>query len=228
MATKRLPKTTPKKPSGSSAFGAATAKAIADIQEAEQRESDVTPEQERAADIAEKLSGTDKGREQLATILMGAVDRTAEALTAYLTKLEGYAEGIDVVTAGDGTEYKLITLSDLTGWRRREAWKLLFDMKRAFSVYSAEYDILTAAGEIAASDNGVRLLGLAYGPVGVPYDKERVAEYGAAVDDVLSTKKITGVALRFFSLSASSILTFSRNYLAGLVTPLVESLGATN
>jgi hypothetical protein len=192
----------------------------------------VTPETERAEAIAERLSGTPTGREMLAEVLTGAVDKTVDALAAFLTKLEGYAEGIDTVTAADGTEYKLITLSDLTGWRRREAWKILTGLKVQHTVWSnqknedgdKEYNLFTAIGEVAASDKAVRLLGIAYGPVGVPYDREKAEEYAHAVDDQLTTKQIAGMVIRFFSLSASSIAHYSRSYLEGLVNQAAGAL----
>jgi hypothetical protein len=208
-----------------SAFGDITARILAEQVESEgDEQSDVEALLDRAETVAGQLSGTPAGREMLAQILIGAVDRVAGALEGYLSTLESYAEGIDRITVEDGTEYRLVTLESLTGWRRRQAWKLLLSMAdTAKNRLLNGLDMTTIAAEIAGGEKGVELLGLAYGPAGVPYDKTKMAEYGAAVDDVLNTKQITGVVLRFFSLSASSIATFSRNCMEGLA---VQVLGA--
>jgi hypothetical protein len=218
-----LPVASPSEPH-TSTFGHITARALAEqvLAEGDER-SDVDPLLDRAETLAEQLSGTPVGREMLAQILIGAVDKVMSAVEEYLATLAGYADGIEMITAEDGTEYRLITLESLTGWRRRQAWKLLLSMAdTAKHRLLTGLDMAAIAAEIAGGEKGVELLGLAYGPAGKPYDKSKVAEYGAAVDNVLNTKQITGVILRFFSLSASSIATFSRNCLEGLV---VQALG---
>jgi hypothetical protein len=209
----------------SSVFGDITARALAEGAELQANEkTDDDPVLERAEAVAGLLSGTDIGREMLAQVLIGAVDSVAGALEGYLATLEGFAEGIDRITAEDGTEYRLVTLESLTGWRRRQAWKLLLSVAdTAKHRLVSGLDMTAIAAEFAGGEKGIELLGLAYGPAGVPYDKSKVAEYGATVDEMLTTKQITGCILRFFSLSASSIATFSRNCLEGLA---IQVLGA--
>jgi hypothetical protein len=209
-----------------STFGDLTARILAEQAESEgDEQTDVDPLLERAEAVAGELSGTPVGREMLAQILIGAVDRVSGVLERYLATLESYAEGIEVVRTGDGTEYRLVALESLTGWRRRQAWKILLSMAdTAKNRLMNGLDMTAIAAEIAGGDKGVELLGLAYGPAGVPYDKTKVAEYGAAVDDMLTTKQITGCVLRFFSLSASSIATYSRNCMEGLAVQLLGAL----
>lgn len=216
-----------------STFGAIFANASAQAQ-AEQAAPDVSadvsadvPEhQERAEAVTEKLTGTPIGKAMLAGVLTDGVEKIMGGVGAFLTTLEGYAEEIEIVTAEDGTEYRLITLAELTGWRRRQAWATLLSITSAARVYVQNgLDIATIAGQIAGGEKGVELLGLMFGPVGVPYDKERAEEYGEAVDNALNTKQIAGVILRFFSLNVSVILPVIHSSLGSLIA-MVTSFDA--
>jgi hypothetical protein len=215
---------------GSAAFGDITARALAEKSASDGEEfSTADPLLERAEAVAAQLSGTDVGREMLAQILAGSVDRVADVLERFLATLESYAEGIDMITTEEGTEYRLVTLESLTGWRRRQAWKLLLSIgDKARQGLLNGLDMATIAAEIAGGENGIELLGIAYGPVGVSYDKTKVIKYGAAVDEMLTTKQITGCVLRFFSLSASSIVIFSRNCMEDLVNQVLGALPTTS
>jgi hypothetical protein len=191
------------------------------------------------------ITGTAIARHELAGVMLNGltdvIETAATAVTAKLdsiiTTLEKHATALSEIEEievgcqyddngdaipGSGTTFRLFTLFQqpgpaLTGWRRREAWRLLKRLKKeAGQVMKEGNDLFDTAIEIAGSDDGIMLLGLAFGPVGTAYDKSKVREYGELIDEALHTEHIVGVVLRFFSLNASSILRSSRSFLASL------------